>query len=65
MGYDGRPIGPDLIIVTVVLRCGVFATQQTAGESLGVGLAPLIPILLGPVYKWDPAFDSSIIKEWG
>ena len=23
-------------------------------ESMGVGLAPLIPILLGPVYKWDP-----------
>ena len=21
---------------------------------MGVGLAPLIPILLGPVYKWDP-----------
>ena len=24
MGYDGRPIGPDLTIVTVVLQYGVF-----------------------------------------
>ena len=26
MGYDGRPIGPDLTIVTVVLQYGVFPT---------------------------------------
>jgi len=26
MGYDGKPIGPDLTIVTVVLQYGVFAT---------------------------------------
>ena len=24
MGYDGKPIGPDLTIVTVVLQYGVF-----------------------------------------
>ena len=27
MGYDGKPIGPDLTIVTVVLRYGVFARE--------------------------------------
>ena len=26
MGYDGKPIGPDLTIVTVVLQYGVFPT---------------------------------------
>ena len=28
MGYDGRPIGPDLTIVTVVLQYGLFPTHQ-------------------------------------
>ena len=26
MGYDGKPIGPDLTIVPVVLQYGVFPT---------------------------------------
>ena len=27
MGYDGKPIGPDLTIVTVVLQYGVFPSE--------------------------------------
>ena len=30
MGYDGKPIGPDLTIVSVVLQYGVFASEPTA-----------------------------------
>ena len=31
MGYDGRPIGPDLTIVTVVLQYGVFPRDDYRG----------------------------------
>ena len=29
MGYNGKPIGTDLTIVTVVLQYGVFATHNS------------------------------------
>ena len=34
MGYDGRPIGSDLTIVTVVLQYGVFPTQVDAVKEI-------------------------------
>ena len=44
MGYDGRPIGPDLTIVTVVLQYGVFPTLCVVYDSEGARLIPMIRI---------------------
>ena len=35
MGYDGKPIGPDLTIVTVVLQYGVFASEFNGNQHIG------------------------------
>ena len=35
MGYDGKPIGLDLTIVTVVLQYGVFPREYDAPEYIG------------------------------
>ena len=35
MGYDDKPIGPDLTIVTVGLRYGVFPRDYDAPECYG------------------------------
>ena len=32
MGYDGKPIGPDLTIVTIVRQYGVFPTVILPGN---------------------------------
>lgn len=35
MGYDGKPIGPDLTIVPVVLQYGVFPTLSSIFHHRG------------------------------
>ena len=36
MGYDGKPIGPDLTIVTVVLQHGVFPSVSNGIQYVGM-----------------------------
>ena len=36
MGYDGKPIGPDLTIVTVVLQYGVFPSVSNGIQYVGM-----------------------------
>ena len=35
MGYDGKPIGLELTIVTVVLRYGVFPSEPNGTQCVG------------------------------
>ena len=35
MGYDGKPIGLDLTIVTVVLQYGVFPSELNGTQHVG------------------------------
>ena len=49
MGYGGKPIGPDLITVTVVLQYGVFPTE---GYESITGRSIISPqIIVHVIYK--------------
>ena len=42
MGYDGKPIGPDLTIVTVVLQYGLFPSVSNGAQCVGRNALSLI-----------------------
>ena len=42
MGYDGKPIGLELTIVTVVLRYGVFPSEPNGTQCVGRNVPGLI-----------------------
>ena len=49
MGYDGKPIGPDLTIVPVVLQYGVFPSAlRVCGYLIDRGpAAPCLIMVIG------------------
>ena len=69
MGYDGKPIGPDLTIVTVVLQYGVFPSVSNGTRYVGwsnpsIGIlrtGEVADFLVNPVLKSRNFLDYLVI----